>query len=111
MLLAALFDSGLVALSVGMPISWPLRFTSAPPLLPGLMGALVWISPVRSPAGPLGASLAERLSALTMPKVAVLRRPSGEPMAMLNSPTVSFDESPNAMGVRLVALILMTARS
>jgi hypothetical protein len=32
---------GLVAASVGMPTTWLWRSTSAPPLLPGLIGALV----------------------------------------------------------------------
>ena len=35
---------GLVAASVGMPITCPSRFTSAPPLLPGLIAALVWMA-------------------------------------------------------------------
>jgi hypothetical protein len=28
----------------GMPTTWPARFTRAPPLLPGLMAAEVWIT-------------------------------------------------------------------
>ena len=35
---------GLTAASVGMPMTCPDRLTSAPPLLPGLMGALVWMT-------------------------------------------------------------------
>jgi hypothetical protein len=42
---------GLAAASVGMPITCPEAFTSAPPLLPGLIGALVWIAPGNVVAG------------------------------------------------------------
>ena len=34
---------GLAAARVGMPITSPAEFTSAPPLLPGLMAASVWM--------------------------------------------------------------------
>ncbi len=53
-----------------------------------------------------------RSSALTMPSVTVPDKPRGAPMAMAVSPTLSFDESANSMGVRPLALSsLMTARS
>ena len=38
--------SGSVAASVGMPMTSPDRLTSAPPLLPGLIAAEVWMAPV-----------------------------------------------------------------
>ena len=54
----------------------------------------------------------ERFSALTMPVVTVLDRPSGAPTAMVWSPTLSSDESANSTGVRPSASTsLITARS
>src|SRR5713226_6418487 len=38
--------SGSRAAALGMPITWPDRLTSAPPLLPPLMAAVVWIASV-----------------------------------------------------------------
>jgi hypothetical protein len=45
---------GLTAASIGMPITRPLVVTSAPPLLPGLIGALVWIASGSAAAGGAG---------------------------------------------------------
>ena len=54
----------------------------------------------------------ERLSALTMPLVTVPARPSGAPIAIAVSPTLSLSESANSSGVRpLASTSLMTARS
>jgi hypothetical protein len=36
---------GSTAASIGMPMSTPFKLTSAPPLLPGLEDALVWMRP------------------------------------------------------------------
>ena len=60
-----------------MPTTSPLRSTRAPPLLPGLIAALVWITSGR--ALPLG-SLTWRPRALTMPSVTLDWRPSGLPI-------------------------------
>src|SRR5712692_7737100 len=89
--LAGVFDSVLMAASVGMPTSSPCKSIRAPPLLPGLMAASVWtawemVAPVDS--------VTLRFSALTMPLVAVSVIPSGLPIARTSWPTVSFDESP-----------------
>ena len=73
-----------------MPTSSPRRFTSAPPELPGLIEASVWMKfwkPLPRP---------ERPSAETMPEVAVCPRPNGSPTATTKSPTRSWEES--AMG-------------
>ena len=59
--------------SVGMPTSRPSRSTRAPPLLPGLMAASVWISPSSPPT--------MRSTALTTPVVTVQPKPKGLPMA------------------------------
>src|SRR5438105_9190341 len=69
---------------VGIPTTWPARFVSAPPLLPGLMGALVWTRPLRVTDRDSGMS---RLSALTSPWVTEPESPYGLPMASTISPT------------------------
>ena len=45
-----------------MPTSWPLALTRAPPLLPGLIAASVWIALVTT-GSPLLLVLAERVLA------------------------------------------------
>ena len=69
-----------------IPITSPLRFTSGPPLLPGLMAASVWMS-VTGPA---------LRTALTIPRVTVFEStPSAEPTAMTSSPTRAPDTEPS----------------
>ena len=70
---------GLIA--VLMPMTWPRRSKSGPPLFPGLMAASVWMKSSYGPA-PMA-----RLLALTMPMVTVFPRPNGLPMATTYSPT------------------------
>ena len=91
-----------------MPTTSPLRSTSAPPLLPGLMAALVWMA--SGSTFPVG-SLTCRFRALTMPSVTLDCSPRGLPMAMTKSPTESWAESPNVAGVSPVVLTLITAMS
>ena len=74
--------------------------TSAPPELPGLIAASVWMAsstvfwlPV-SPVVDTG-----RLSALTMPVVTVPARPSGEPTAITGWPTRRLADDPRLIGV------------
>src|SRR5256886_14831930 len=100
--------SGSTAESVGMPTTFPLTSTSAPPLLPGLIGALVWI---RSLSATALHSSTVRPSALTIPFVTLLSRPSGLPTARTRSPRRSFDESANVAGGRLAPSTRTTARS
>jgi hypothetical protein len=57
-----------LAICALMPMTWPLRFSSGPPELPGLMAASVWIAP--SMAAPLGDWI-WRSRAETMPLVRV----------------------------------------
>src|SRR3954452_2878205 len=108
-----------------MPMTRPPESTSAPPLLPGLIAASVWMASVTtdSPCGwacpeppgcwpcsgacscPCSCALSTvvvtgRFSALTTPVVVVLDRPSGFPIAMTGSPTFSCEESANVAGTR-----------
>jgi hypothetical protein len=71
--------SELAAASVGIPMHCPDRLTSAPPLLPGLIGALIWIAPGRVAPGDSGVagSPTARPVAETMPSVTLLVSPSG----------------------------------
>src|SRR4029453_7752515 len=84
-----------VAARVGMPMTWPWRSTRAPPELPGLMGALVWITLGR--ATPLS-SLTVRPRALMIPSVTLDCSPRGLPMARATSPTSSLAESAKPVG-------------
>src|ERR1039458_4506457 len=75
--------SEVAAASVGTPMTCPDRLTSAPPLLPGLIGALIWIAPGRVAPGDsrVAGSAAARPVAETMPSVTLLVSPSGLPTA------------------------------
>jgi hypothetical protein len=82
-------------IAVLIPISSPLRFSSAPPELPRLIEASVWMK-FSSPSRfrPL------RPRAEIMPEVAVWPRPNGLPTATAKSPTRSLSESAMAICVR-----------
>src|SRR5262252_5583808 len=85
----------------------------APPLLPGLMEASVWIAETSSAVVSFSAGTwMVRSRALMMPEVTVLDRPSGAPSTTAASPTLTVEEEPMAMtgSVREVSA-LMTARS
>ena len=79
---------------------------SAPPELPGLMAASVWMkfSNVLMPNW-------LRPSAETMPLVTVWPTPNGLPMASTWSPTCSASELPSVMAGSLSSVIFSTARS
>src|SRR6266545_4346183 len=107
-----------VAIAVLMPITWALRSTSAPPELPGLIAASVWMAPAMSVV--CGSAWLRwsppsemvRSSALTIPEVTEPSRPSGLPIASTVSPTRSAALSPNFAAVSpLIPLTLTTARS
>lgn len=75
-------------MAVLIPISSPLRFTSAPPELPLLIAASVWMKFSKfSTFKPL------RPSAETIPEVTVWPRPNGLPIATVKSPTRNLSES------------------
>ncbi len=88
--------SGSRAAAVGMPMTWPERFTSAPPLLPPLIAALVCSvsASVTLPPPDALASLTVRPVAEMMPCVTLPVRPSGLPIARTIWPAVMFAESP-----------------
>ena len=149
------------AIATLMPMSLPSESTSAPPELPGLIAASVWmtgsdtcrsrcsdlllrlaavgvgqveeeverallgaVALVALAAVALGvacessgvvgaadeATSIERFSALTMPLVTVPARPSGAPMAIAVSPTLSSSESANSSGVRPEASVELDDR-
>ncbi len=78
------------AMAVLMPTTAPVPSTSAPPELPGLIGASVWIALITALVSlPSPDSRTGRSRALTMPLVTVPARPSGEPMATTGSPTTT----------------------
>ena len=94
--------SGLAAASVGMPITCPEALTSAPPLLPGLMGALVWIALGKVAAAEPGAagSVTARPVAEMMPSV----KPRGGPVLSFSSAELlSSAQMPDALRRSLVA--------
>ena len=93
-------------MAVFTPIRLPWMSVSAPPELPGLMAASVWMkfSKVLMPSW-------LRPSALTMPLVTVWPTPKGLPMASTWSPTCSASESPRVITGSLSRSIFSTARS
>ena len=69
-------------MAVLIPIRSPSMSTSAPPELPGLMAASVWM---KEPESEMPVSV--RFSAEMMPLVTVWPTPNGLPMASTRSPT------------------------
>ena len=105
----------LPATAVLTPITAPDESTSAPPELPGLMAASVWMR-LRSDSVPLwlqsSCTSMSRPRALTTPAVTLLVKvPSGLPMATASCPGLSVDESPSLATGRSVASTLTMARS
>src|SRR5712692_5742291 len=93
-------------MAVLMPMSSPRALTSAPPELPGLIAASVWMKSSYSAIPTLA-----RPTALTIPIVTVWLRPKGLPMASTYSPTWSLSESAQGMVGRSLASTWMTAMS
>ncbi len=89
-----------------MPTRFPFASTSAPPELPGLIAASVWMKF----ANELAASIS-RPSALTIPIVTVCPTLKGLPIASTMSPTRSDSDCPKVMGVSPWTLTRTTARS
>ena len=79
-----------VKIAVLIPTSAPSRVTRAPPELPGLIAASVWMNDRSEP--PSGVL---RATAETMPLVTVWPMPNGLPIASTRSPTSSRSESPS----------------
>ena len=112
------------AMAVLMPTTSPLELIRAPPELPGLMAASVWMASTTAvgledccelPKGSCDCSpprVIARFTALTMPALTDPSRPSGLPMARTVSPTCRSALLPSVAGVRPVtSCALMTARS
>src|SRR5437016_2576394 len=93
-------------MAVLMPMSSPRALTSAPPELPGLIAASVWMKSSYSAMPTLA-----RPTALMIPIVTVWLRPEGLPMASTYSPTWSLSESAQGMVGRSLASTRMTAMS
>ena len=91
-----------------MPTSLPVMSTSAPPELPGLMAASVWMNTCVSDC-----AISVRASAEMMPLVTVWPTPNGLPMASTRSPTSSLSLSANSRNGKSLPpfSILSTARS
>src|SRR3954447_7686899 len=100
---------GSVAPRVGIPITLPWMSTRAPPELPGLIAALVWITDGNVTLPPSSGTASRK--ALTIPSVTLDCSPSGLPIAIARSPTFSIDESANFAGFSPAPETLMTARS
>ena len=104
---------GTVAPAVGTPTRSPEQFTSAPPLLPGLIAASVCSADTSSAERSSSAGTSTvRSIALTMPDVTVPDSPSGAPIATTGWPTCTESEEPSPMTFRLSdCATLSTARS
>ena len=96
------------ATAVLTPITCACEFASAPPELPGLSAASVWIT--FSTTRPCGTG-SERPSAETTPAVSVPPKPSGLPIATTSWPTRSRSASPSSAAVRPFVSRRRTARS
>ena len=79
-----------------MPITSPLEFKRAPPLLPGLIAASVWMTVLVA-----SSTLISLFNALTCPTVTLWPSPSALPMAITPCPIFKESESPS-----VAALIL-----
>jgi hypothetical protein len=96
-------------MAVLMPRMRPAASTSAPPELPGLMAASVWM---RSTSATPCAGVTVRPSALTMPEVTLPSSPNGEPIATTGSPTAGVASASAQTGTgRSLASTRSTARS
>ncbi len=74
--------------AVSIPITSPFMLNSGPPEFPWFIAASVWMK------SSYGVSMMLRLSALTMPELTDIPRPSGLPMATTGSPIWSLSLSP-----------------
>src|SRR6202021_3014469 len=89
-----------VAIAELTPTNCPAMLTNAPPELPGLIAASVWMASSTvfwlpdSPVVDTG-----RFIALTIPVVTVPSRPSGEPPAITGWPTRRLADDPRLIGV------------
>ena len=95
--------SPMPATAVLIPTTRPRESASAPPELPGLSAASVWMTFSTSRVARPSRVASERPSALTTPAVTVPANPSGLPIATTSWPTRSRAASPNGAGGGLAA--------
>ena len=88
----------MVAIAEFTPTTRPVRSTSGPPELPGLIAASVCTALMYDESEPVSLVVTGRFSALTMPAVTVELSPSGEPNATTWSPTRSTRAEPRLAG-------------
>ncbi len=99
------------ATAVLMPTTRARASASAPPELPGLSAASVWMtSSIRRVAAPARAG-SDRPSPDTTPAVTEPVSPSGLPTATTSWPTTSLSLSPSSAGGGVAVRALITARS
>ena len=98
-----------LTMKVLIPTRTPSAFTSGPPLLPGLMGASVWMSSMGVGRG-VTASI-WRAEEETTPMVTVLASPCGLPTAKTSSPCRTLAVGSRARVGRPVASMRSRARS
>src|SRR6478735_1142791 len=104
-------EPGMRAIAELTPMTRPDMSSSGPPELPGLIAASVWIALMNAGASSAPPGVTGRLSALTIPLVTVLSRPSGAPTATTGSPTTTEAELPSGRTGRPVRFTRTTARS
>ena len=104
--------SPMPAIAVLMPTTRPRPLASAPPELPGLRAASVWItfSMIRAGRRPAGAGRA-RPRAETTPAVTEPSKPCGLPIATTSWPTRSSSASPSSAGASPPSSARTIARS
>mmetsp|Transcript_92971 Transcript_92971/g.258978 ORF Transcript_92971/g.258978 Transcript_92971/m.258978 type:complete len:244 (-) Transcript_92971:701-1432(-) len=83
-------------MAVFTPMTLPSLFNKGPPLLPGLIEASVWMTPLigRPPAPSI-----VRDTPLTMPRLRLCSRPNGLPKAKTSWPTTTSPEVPLGRGL------------
>ena len=81
-----------VAIALLMPMTSPAPLTSAPPELPGLIAASVWMASMTVASSWVEPVATARPVALMIPSVTVLDSPSGAPIATAMSPTCTLSE-------------------
>ena len=99
------------ATAVLMPTTRPWPSTSAPPELPGLSAASVWMTSSTTRATAPARVGSERPSAETTPAVTEPEKPCGLPIATTSWPTRSVAASPSSAGGRPSPSARSTARS
>ena len=99
------------ATAVLIPITRPRPSTSAPPELPGLSAASVWITSSTTRTARPERVGSERPSAETTPAVTELAKPCGLPIATTSWPTCSAAASPSGAGSGVGSSARSTARS